>query len=307
MLRRMARLRREQKGSVAILVAFSLTAVLALAALGTDVGRLFVERQRLQVVVDAAALSGAQKLPHDPAGAYLAAWRYLQRNNADLDEAEVTVSSDGHHLDVNLEKAVPMTFARVVGLNQEEVAAAAKARTANLSGYLGAAPLGVPRADWKVGDRVYLKLDSQSGTIAPGNYQALALGKTGSSAYENNLMYGYNSWIRVDDWVDTETGNMAGPTVRAINYRINQDPYSTYTNATRQSARLVVVPILEDFNVNGRGQVHVIGFGVFFLESAVDEGGGKAQVVGRFVRLVIEGEGSLTAPDFGAYTTKLIQ
>lgn len=303
---RAQRKRREnEKGAVAVIVAAAMVAVAGLAALGTDVGRLFVEKQRLSTISDAAALAGVTRLPADPAGAVAAAREYLRKNGLDPNQATVEVTSDQKRLRVATTRQVGMTFARVIGVRQSLVAAGATAATAPISGYFGAVPLGVPRADWQVGQQVYLKLDADSGTISPGNYQALALGKTGASSYEANLAHGYQSWIRVNDWVDTETGNMAGPTARAVRTRIGQDPNSTWQTATRQSPRLVVVPILEDFNVNGRGQVHVIGFGMFFLEDA-SSSGNKAEIIGRFVRLFTEGEISETAPDFGLRAIKLV-
>ncbi|MGE5672772.1 MAG: hypothetical protein ACM3XM_02655, partial [Mycobacterium leprae] len=78
-----------------------------------------------------------------------------------------------------------------------------------------------------------------------------------------------------------------------------------YDTVRRNSPRLVQVPILESSQVNGRGEVHVIGFGVFFLEQGIDQGNDKGEVIGRFVRLNLQGEGSNTAPDLGAYTVKL--
>ncbi len=305
MRRLWARLTSEQDGTIVIVVALMMTAILGLAALGTDVGRLFVERQRLSVVADAAALSGAQHLPDNKDKALETARSILVKNNIDLARARISVAEDKRSLNVDVERTVPLTFARLIGPDSEVVLGAATGETQNLSGYYGAAPLGVPRADWKIGDQVYLKLDADAGSISPGNYQALALGKSGASMYEQNLMTGYKDWIRIDQWVDTEPGNMAGPTIRAVNYRIDQDPYSTYTSYNRQSPRLVVVPILEDFNVNGKGQVHVVGFGMFFLEDTFESGNNRGQIVGRFVKMVAEGEGSLAAPDFGLRTTKL--
>jgi Flp pilus assembly protein TadG len=301
------RKRTGERGSILVIVAAAMVAIFGLAALGTDIGVIFVERQRLSAAADAAALSGAQLLPGDVDGAVATAREVLAKNGIDPTRAEVTVAEDRRHLTVNLSRTVSMTFARVIGMTQVEVPGSATVEVANLSGYSGAAPLGVPRADWQIGEQVYLKVDPDEGSISPGNYQALALGKNGASAYEQNLMYGYDGWIRIGDWLDTEPGNMAGPTARAVRYRISQDPDSTYLTVKRNSPRLIVVPILEDFNVNGKGQVHVVGFGLFFLENAYDSGKNKGQVVGRFLRFYTEGEGSLSAPDFGAYTTKLIR
>lgn len=305
MARQPRRSRKNEKGAVAVIVAAAMVAVAGLTALGTDVGRLFVEKQRLSSISDAAALAGVTRLPGDPPGAVAAAREYLRKNGLDPNQATVEVSTDRSQVRVATSRQVGMTFARVIGVRQSPVAAGATAKIAPISGFFGAVPLGVPRADWQVGQQVYLKLDADSGTIAPGNYQALALGKTGASSYETNLVNGYQNWIRVDDWVDTETGNMAGPTARAVRTRISRDPGSTWQTAARQSPRLVIVPILEDFNVNGRGQVHVIGFGMFFLEDATSSGN-KAEIIGRFVRLIAEGEISGSAPDFGLRAIKLI-
>lgn len=301
------RFRSDEDGSVLVLVALVLTAMMGFAALGTDVGMLVVERQRLSTVADAAALSGAQFLPEAPDLAADGAQTILRKNGLDPALSQVVISEDHHRVRVSLSKTVPLAFARLLGKESSDVVGRATALTANLSAYYGAAPIGVPRADWQIGQQVNLKLDAQDGTISPGNYQALALGKSGASSYENNLMYGYDAWIRQDEWVDTQTGNMAGPSIRAVNYRIGLDPAATATTYNRQSPRLVVVPVLEDFNVNGKGQVHVVGFATFFLEQAIDYGNERGAIVGRFVKLIVEGEGSTMAPDFGARTTKIIQ
>ncbi|HWI65214.1 MAG TPA: Tad domain-containing protein [Symbiobacteriaceae bacterium] len=299
--------RENERGAVAVIVAAAMVAIAGLTALGTDVGRLFVEKQRLSSVADAAALAGVTKLPRDPGAAVSAVNSYLTKNQIDPAVATIQVSTDRRQISVALNRQVDMTFARVIGVRRSPVVAGAAARIAPISGMYGAVPLGVPRAAWNIGDKVYLKMDSTTGTVAPGNYQALALGKTGASSYEANLMNGYQSWIRLDEWVDTETGNMAGPTIRAVNWRITQDPYATWENAKRQSPRLVKVPILEDYNVNGRGQVHVIGFAMFFLENAFENGSNKGEIVGRFVNMISEGETNGTAPDLGLYAIKLVQ
>jgi Flp pilus assembly protein TadG len=301
------RLRREERGSVLVVVAIALTAIFGLAALSTDVGRLYVMRQRLSAVADAAALAGGERLPADPTGAVNNAIAYLQKNNIDPARATIALTESNHKISVTIDDAVPMTFARIVGHSQEPVSSSATAWATPISGVYGAVPLGVARADWVYGQLVYLKMDASTGTVSPGNYQALALGRTGASTYESNLANGYPGWIRMGNWIDTQTGNMATPTVRGVNTRISQDPYSTYTTVKRQSPRLVKVPILADYNVNGSGQVNVVGFAMFFLEQGIDEGNEKGQIVGRFVKMMTEGEANGSAPDYGLYAVKLTQ
>ncbi|MFZ5814753.1 MAG: pilus assembly protein TadG-related protein [Bacillota bacterium] len=307
MRRLFTRLRCNQEGSVVPLVAISMTCLMGLVALGVDVGLLYMERSRLHNVADIAALTAVQHLPDDPVSAYLAAREYLQKNGYNPDLADVTVDPIGRTVAVGAGNTVDLIFARVLGRQQQTVYGGSSATIQSISGVFGAVPLGVAQADWQMYDPVILKLSANDGTVSPGNYQALALGKSGASMYEMNLMNGYQDWIRVGQWLDTETGNMANPTVRAIKYRIDSDPLATYTDATKGSPRLVPIPVLRSFEVNGKGQVEVVGFGMFFLESVAETGSDKAEITGRFVRMLAEGEANGTAPDFGLSRAKLIQ
>lgn len=307
MRRLLARLGREEKGSAATMVAVSMTAIVGLAALGTDVGRLYVERQRLSAVADAAALSGAQHLPVTRDSALSAVYTYLEKNGIDRLAAEVSISDDNREVSVNINNNVAMTFARVIGPDSVPVAGGAVARTSNLSGSAGVVPLGVVRDDWVLGEQVTLKNSpGNGGLLSPGNFGALALGGNGASRYENNIRYGYADMIRVGDWLTTEPGDMSGPTERAIEHRIDQDPHVTFENVRKNSPRVVIVPMLDRFTTNGRGEVQVIGFAAFFLESVDGHGNNRGAVTGRFLRYIVEGESNGSGGDFGLLTIKLI-
>lgn len=305
MLARLIAQAQRQNGSVAVLVAVCMVALLGVAALGTDVGMLYVERHRLSAIADAAALAGAQLLPQQPEEAQATAYQYLARNGLPDGQAQVSLSDSNRKLTVSIAHSIPTYFARIFAVEQMDVGSQASAGKASISGGTGAAPLGVAEADWQIGQEVKLKLSAEE-NVTPGNYQALALGKGGASTYEANLTYGYNGWIRVDDWISTETGNMVGPTIRAIRYRIDNDPTATVETVQRGSTRLVLVPVLENFNVNGKGEVHVVGLAVFFIKQVEEKGSDRAEITGTFLRMAVQGESSLTAPDFGAYTTKLV-
>ena len=60
--------RRAQEGFVLIVTSIALTILLALAALGIDIGRMYVIRAELQSFTDAAALSAATQLDGTDAG-----------------------------------------------------------------------------------------------------------------------------------------------------------------------------------------------------------------------------------------------
>ncbi|HYG58541.1 MAG TPA: Tad domain-containing protein [Symbiobacteriaceae bacterium] len=297
---------RQEQGSVTVMVVFSLVAVMGLAALVTDVGRLYLARQRVVAVADAAALSGAQFLPGDRVGAVQAVREYLGKNGVDPDTVIIGMSDTEKILSVTVELQVDYTFARILGHATDLVRAGAVAQVAPVTGFNNVTPLGVVQADWKLGDPVILKASSGSGgTLSPGNYGPLALGSRGANTYENNLRNGYGDWIRAGDMLTTETGNMAQPTQRALQDRLALDPFATYETVSRHSPRILILPVLESFTVNGRGEVKCVGFGAFFLDGVGTQGNDRGTVYGRFLRFVVTGESTGEGPDFATYTIKL--
>ncbi len=63
-----------------MIVAFSMVALMAAAAIGVDVGRLVYEREQLQNSLDAAAAAGVMKLPGDPVNAIKEAEKFAREN-----------------------------------------------------------------------------------------------------------------------------------------------------------------------------------------------------------------------------------
>ncbi len=84
---------RREDGGIAIVVAAGLAMLLGCAAIAVDVSYLYVERNRLQIAADAAALAGANKLP-DETEARLAAIEFAGRNMPDTMHGTVLDSDD---------------------------------------------------------------------------------------------------------------------------------------------------------------------------------------------------------------------
>src|SRR6266508_179158 len=75
---------RDEQGQVAIIVALTLTLMLAFGALVVDVGLNWAVRGQAQSAADAAALAGAALLPADPPGAVDVVKAYLDSNVSGL-------------------------------------------------------------------------------------------------------------------------------------------------------------------------------------------------------------------------------
>lgn len=275
-----------ERGSALILVALAMAMLLGFGALSLDVGRSFVAVERLNQVASAAAISGAQYLPDDPAAAQAAAVDYAGRNGIPASQVFTYVSPDGTQLRVDVRSQVDWLFARIWGLSGSPFAARASAQVGTAGAVRGAVPFGVPRQTFVYGQRYTLKQGAGQGQN--GDYCALALGGRGVGSgedgrYRDNVAHGYDGWVHVGDQVTTEPGNMAGPTRDGVESRIEEDEESDAEDVEPGSPRLVVVPVVDGCG-RGRSQVQVAGFAVFFLEGADDRGAVTGVFLRRFVR-----------------------
>jgi Flp pilus assembly protein TadG len=296
---------REQKGSVAVLTALSMTVLLGFAALVVDVGVLYLNRSQLINTADAAALAGVQELPGRAETAVASASSYAVRNGKLGDTVATALANTNTELTVSVSRNVNLFFARIFNYNSQAVSATAVAAVRPMSSVGGAVPFGVVKQEFKYGDIYTLKEGGGDGYS--GNYGGLGLGGTGANTYRYNIKYGYDGKLHIGQWVSTEPGNMSGPTDTGVSYRINQDPGATFETVAKDSPRIVMIPVLDSLMVEGRSDVKIVGFAAFFLEGT----GGSGQdnyVSGRFMQLVASGEiTSSPSADYGLYGATLIK
>ncbi len=301
----MRRVIKEETGSIIILVALGLTLFLGLLGIVVDGGYLYLQRGRLVNAVDAAALAGVQELSMAN-NAVAEAYNYAAKNNVSAAALTVGVSHGNSRISVEAKRQVDLFFMPMFGFKHVEVKAYAQAERGGISGYMGAAPFGVEWGSFEFGQTINLKNDPHSGGSFQGNFGALALGGTGASNYEKNIKYGYPGMLRIGDNVPTETGNMAGKTKSGIQYLMGLDPLAQFDEVSLKSSRILVVPIVDSLDVKGRKEITILGFASFFLEN-VETKGSDATVVGRFMRMVVDGEISSSAPDYGLTAYRLVK
>jgi Flp pilus assembly protein TadG len=128
-------------GQVSVVFALAAVTLCAVMALGADVGVLYYNWVQLQKAADAAALAGAQVLgqdPNDPTSttatlATTTAQTYATNNGISAnDTVTATPQSSNHEMAVAIQRTVPYSFARTLGLTDGyvKVAAVAKIPTA---------------------------------------------------------------------------------------------------------------------------------------------------------------------------------
>lgn len=300
-----------QKGATMVIVVLCLTVMLGTAALVVDVGLAYTEKSKLKNTADSAALAGALELPSFPSDAIEVASQYVEKNGFSSSIAQVITTDDDYGMQVALIGNIDYKFAHVLGFTNKQLNVTSKVIVGAVSSvYGGARPFAVEQQEFTYGQRVVLKEDGGDGYH--GNYGAIALGGTGAKKFEDNIKFGYQGKLSVGDFLDTEPGNMSGPTLDAVDYIINgvediiEGDYCTFDNYTSDSRRLWTIPIVDSLKVEGRTTVEILGFALFFLEDA-EKVKGQAEVTGRFIELVTNGDITQGQTSYGLYGTKLIQ
>lgn len=324
---------RYERGATLVITAILLVVLLGSVAMCVDIGRLYLTRQHLVNACDAAALAGGIELP-DETTAIAKAEESAVANS--MPGCVVSFPADGMTPDgptkirVDGEQTVPHTFARVLGFGSKSVGAYAVAlRTGPVGRVTGqVVPWGIPwygpdgtPYEYNNGELYHLKVGSQTdlgdGSAAKtgGNFYPMALqrslgdGSSGAAVYEHDIKYGFDGEVEVGDMVDTEPGNMVGPTKHAVTgdtdslfERATADPWAddTWSDYDYGNPRIVIVPIISPLG-NGRTAVEILGFGSFWVESCT----GK-EVTGYFIDYTIPNAGG-SGPSYGVFTFRLIE
>jgi len=167
--------------------------------------------------------------------------------------------------------------------------------------WLPAFVLDIPGDPIKAGGVYTFRLDPGE-FISPGNYQLLAPIQSGASGDRQGMANGVNWCISAGTVVPTKPGVSAGAIRQGINtrfdsYAAGMDPslsppdtniaenisYAQYRDNTVFKApshpgladrRIVFIPIAESLPGNGRDEIVVSRFGVFFLQSSIGGGNG---------------------------------
>ncbi|HZO81409.1 MAG TPA: Tad domain-containing protein [Candidatus Binataceae bacterium] len=268
------------RGQAMFLITAALPAIIGSLTLVLDVGDFYYNQTGLQTAADTAVLAGATFLPADAAAAESAARDYVTRNGVKSDEiTSVSVASGNKSISMSVARTMPCYFCVLLGmanadarsavtLHASATAAAQAVRSAN-----GAVPLGVDyQTSYTYGTQMVLK----SGQVGPGNWGPLAFGGTGASNYQSNVQNGYSGAVSIGDMVQTEPGNIVGPTRTAVQYRLSmgQNQYSTGTFQSHDpnDPRIMLIPLMDFAGANGRSSVQVMGFAVVWV-SSIDSNG----------------------------------
>jgi hypothetical protein len=136
-----------------------------------------------------------------------------------------------------------------------------------------------------IGLRMILKEASPQDAITPGWYNPVDLPRkngptTGGAKYQENIESCVSVPVSVGDWLQTEPGNMVGPTKHGVQGLIAQDPGAQWNPTTKKveggccsmSPRVVAIALYNpevyaDGKQNGRTDIQVSNIVGFFVDS----------------------------------------
>jgi hypothetical protein len=328
---------KEEKGAIAILMAFAIVALVGASALVVDLGLSYHKAAKLQHALDSAVLAAVQELPAD--GTSSSEWitavdkakEYGSANGVSEDEIEISpIHENGIIVGVEADgnKIVDYTLARVLGFNRGNLNRIAAAKVYTVAGMSGIIPLAITQQRLDTMDPMdstIIKFDSKNNEDLGVNgwYGAADLKGGGGNAYRENFKHGCDKIISVGDNLEIESGNMVGPTSDAYNFRISGHEDCTPTNFCDNCPRVVTVPIVEVVskkNGGGKGnggnknkvnkgnsKLLVTSFATVFLADMEKGGGNNCDITAVLLeKNFVDGEPGEVGKDNGVYTTKLI-
>lgn len=305
----------DEDGVGVVWFALSFIAVIFIAGLAIDGGRLYETKSELRKAADAAVLSGAQQLTVNNTAVTDTVNQILAAHNEQSSLKGLLIKPDNENkVTVTLERSVPLYFMKLFGFSSTPVSIRSAAEIDPLVRTTGIVPFGIDESmvpDTSHGPvPVTLKVDS--GDSIYGNFGIVALSGVGGKLYQDALMYGYDGEIDISDpnnpvIFDTQTGNVQHKTVTGVNYRISQSVYSEGDMTHSDDTRIITILVYQPYKVttNQLKSIKVTGFAYFYLDQPMSST--DSTVKGEFISLVGKGYGKKDALDCGAYAVKLVE
>ncbi len=314
---------RGERGNVLVIVTVFLVGLIGFAALSIDVGNMYVQRNKIQEGVDLTAVASVTDwaLRKGQAVTIATGNAYGQTNGLQLSEFTVTPGLWNNSarsftpasilplvypantvpaVRVDADRVVATPFARIVGTSAMHPRVSAIAVATLATSTVRALPFAVCDEFDVISSvkctpiSIYvsnLTVGTNACGASPANAGPLSLGGSGASNYRDNIENGYSGVLTVGQCVDTEPGQMTGPTQQGMDDRLNgQTPYfCTPTSLPPvqdgdpgNDKRQAILPKVKNLLVNGRGQVCIEGF---YTIALLDYNNATKTVTAQFVEI----------------------
>lgn len=297
---------KKESGQSLVIFAVLFIVMVGFAGIVIDYGYPSMIGMKMQNAADSAVLAAARQLPVDSTGVDNIkdiAYQYVEKNGFDRSEAVVDVLSDGtgkyNTVKVTITRYVNFTIGKIFNNDGSDISRSATAKLAALTGLKDTVPLSIRKDEMdaciaKGTMEMTLKYGGGGGT--QGAYGCIDPdgGGGGASDYRERLREGYHDILSTGDLVDTENGNMSGPTSQGI-----EDRYEMCTHFPGEGGctpehydvncpRVMLVPVVEYVSAH---QCKIVGFAPFLIASYPVGSGNECYVHGTYLPdVIMDGE-----------------
>lgn len=276
-----------ENGSVTVIMALAMTALVSMAALAADVGVNYLSQVQIAVAADAAALAGGIKLDAGKDAAIRAAQEIARENGLAAEQVIIDVGDDLRSITVRARAPLQLFFARLFSSVEgvmEQSARVAKTRPTAMEHVF---PLGVDEAVQLVYSQRVNLFDKE--LLGGGQWGALSFedesGRyTGAKVLEEFLKNGFSGIIEIGDLVRPASGVKMSAIRDGISYRIAEAAKThtcTLGSCPPDCPRLLILPVYK--TTAFEKELVIVDFAAFWV-SSLEGQGSKTKVWGHFVR-----------------------
>lgn len=289
--------RAHEAGQTLVFMTVFIAVIFAFMAVVIDGGNYLLVRRNLQGNADAAALAAARELTQSQAQAQLVAEDYITTKNAG--DGAVVDSIDFPSSDtmtVTVQRTEVGQFLKFFGMNAPTIRATATVQVRMMGARAGMLPLAFMRDSYTIGQNAEIKSasagTSNRGAVSPDNDPPSCNTSNGANDFRNLIKGSANGGIDAcahapGDQINTEPGNMSGPTRQGFDDRIgsNTDSFDdvftydattySYIVSKPDSPRLGIVPVIENTNgtnnwPNGKKKIKILYYMVVYIGKTDD-------------------------------------
>jgi Flp pilus assembly protein TadG len=303
----MTRRLRTELGQSVLITVFFLTVLLGATALTLDVADWYREQRQAQATADAAALAGAQVLPHYPTQALTLARQYADSNGGGVAAGDVTLRSDfvpNDTVKVHVSRSAPGFFAKLFAIASVNVNANAAARADVPEEVKGAAPIVVNKLHpllsgpgcpcFNVDTTLPLSKDG-----APGAFGLMTFDPTASQGSPLTAQWvkdGFEGYLSLGKYISDPGASFNGNDIHdALTVRTDTD---------------LLFPVYDTLTGGGQNaQYNIIGWVGFHLESFAKNSGNNYELTGYFTRVIwdgIQSDSNQHLTDYGVYSVAIV-
>jgi Flp pilus assembly protein TadG len=298
----LVRLRTDERGTVAVIMAFLLPVMIGGMSLGFEVVNWYPNLRSMQNAADAAALAAAADLPSNTGQATIDAQSNATKNGASsggLSIAYSTTYTPNDTVTVRASTTAPSYFLKAIGINSAAVKASATATAMPLTAAYGSAPFAVYYTQPELagpGCPCYgVSTTLNYNKVGPGGFEIINIdgssGGSGQTTLADWILNGCACSTSTPTWLWGDAGAKfnSSEVNNALSQRIGQ---------------ILLFPVYDASQAGGSNmQYHVIAFVGFKVTSFKFNGSNNGTISGSFQKVTWRGSGGSSSPGTWSATT----